>query len=273
MCGIFGVFSSNQALLDRTSNRLSLHLLDHRGPDDSGIYQDEDIFLGHTRLSILDLSHGHQPMVSDNGRFVIVYNGEIYNYLTLRDELLKKRISLSSTSDTEVILNLYQHYGLHDTLDMIEGMFAFGIWDKLEKVLFLARDRIGEKPLYYARTSQDFLFSSEIKSILDTRIIGDELNVDGFYEYFCRSKISGERTFYKDIYELNPGHYFLVNSNGKTPQKRCYWNIVDNYNLGQENMIVDKLEAIDSIEDCLLKSVSSRMISDCLLYTSDAADE
>ena len=262
MCGIFGVISSNQALLDRTSNRLSLHLLDHRGPDDSGIYQDEDIFLGHTRLSILDLSHGHQPMVSDNGRFVIVYNGEIYNYLTLRDELLKKRISLSSTSDTEVILNLYQHYGLHDTLDMIEGMFAFGIWDKLEKVLFLARDRIGEKPLYYARTSQDFLFSSEIKSILDTRIIGDELNVDGFYEYFCRSKISGERTFYKDIYELNPGHYFLVNSNGKTPQKRCYWNIVDNYNLGQENMIVDKLEAIDSIEDCLLKSVSSRMISD-----------
>ena len=111
-----------------------MHLLDLRGPDDSGIYQDEDIFLGHTRLSILDLSHGHQPMVSDNGRFVIVYNGEIYNYLTLRDDLLKKRISLSSTSDTEVILNLYQHYGLHDTLDMIEGMFAFGIWDKLEKV-------------------------------------------------------------------------------------------------------------------------------------------
>ena len=262
MCGIFGLFSSNQDLLDRANNRLSLHLLDHRGPDDSGVYQDEDIFLGHTRLSILDLSHGHQPMVSDNGRFVIVYNGEIYNYLTLREELLSKRINLSTTSDTEVILKLYEHYSVHDTLDMIEGMFAFGIWDKLEKVLFLARDRIGEKPLYYARTGQDFLFSSEIKSILHTGIIGDELNVDGFYEYFCRSKISGERTFYKDIYELNPGHYFLVDFNDKTPTKRCYWDIVDNYKFGQENMIVDKSDAIDSIEECLLGSVNSRMLSD-----------
>ncbi|HCU80796.1 MAG TPA: asparagine synthase (glutamine-hydrolyzing) [Chloroflexi bacterium] len=262
MCGIFGVFSSNQALLNGTSNRLSLHLLDHRGPDDSGIYQDEDIFLGHTRLSILDLSHGQQPMVSDHGRFVIVYNGEIYNYLTLREELLSKRINLATTSDTEVILKLYQHYGVNDTLDMIEGMFAFGIWDKLEKVLFLARDRIGEKPLYYARTGQDFLFSSEIKSILHTGIISDELNVDGFYEYFCRSKISGERTFYKDIYEINPGHYVLVNFNDKTPVKRCYWDIIDNYKLGQENMIVDKSDAIDSIEDCLLESVNSRMLSD-----------
>ena len=262
MCGIFGLFSSNQDLLDRANNRLSLHLLDHRGPDDSGVYQDEDIFLGHTRLSILDLSHGHQPMVSDNGRFVIVYNGEIYNYRTLREELLSKRINLSTTSDTEVILKLYEHYSVHDTLDMIEGMFAFGIWDKLKKVLFLARDRIGEKPLYYARIGQDFLFSSEIKSILHTGIIGDELNVDGFYEYFCRSKISGERTFYKDIYELNPGHYFIVDFNDKTPTKRCHWNIVDNYKFGQENMIVDKSDAIDSIEECLLGSVNSRMLSD-----------
>ena len=262
MCGIFGIYSNRQNLLEVQHNTANLQLLSHRGPDDSGSYRDDRVYLGHVRLSILDVISGKQPMISDDGRFVIVYNGEIYNYLELRDELLSKNHYFKTTSDTEVILKLYQNFGPDHTLSKLEGMFAFSIWDQLEHTLFIARDRIGEKPLYYAYADHAFLFASEIKAITNTGLVSDELHVNGLYEYFCRSKISGLRTFYQNIFELNPGHYLLLSDiNDRSPQY-CYWDLVHEYRIGQNRKIVEESEAHAIVEKCVHNSVQNRMISD-----------
>ncbi len=262
MCGIFGIYSNQQNLLEVQHNSANLQLLSHRGPDDSGSYRDDRVYLGHVRLSILDVISGNQPMISDDGRFVIVYNGEIYNYLELRDELLSKNHYFKTTSDTEVILKLYQNFGPDHTLSKLEGMFAFSIWDQVEHTLFIARDRIGEKPLYYAYADRAFLFASEIKAITNTGLVTDELHANGLYEYFCRSKISGSRTFYQNIFELNPGHYLLLSGvNDRLPQY-CYWDLVNEYRIGQDRKIVKESEAHSIVEKCVHNSVRNRMISD-----------
>src|SRR3990167_5803479 len=169
MCGLVGFFGhSNNAdqsaiLISNMTERLT-----HRGPDDAGIWlnQDDGIALGHRRLAILDLSTaGHQPMHSQDGRYVIVYNGEIYNFLELKQQLQTKGHHFTWHSDTEVILALISEYGLEPSLKLMSGMFAFALWDKKEKNLHLARDRIGEKPLYYGLVNGTFVFGSELKAI------------------------------------------------------------------------------------------------------------
>ena len=262
MCGVFGIYSYNTGLLDAGRNNPALDLLRHRGPDDSGVYQDEYIFIGHTRLSILDIETGQQPMTSDDGRYTIAYNGEIYNYLELRNEISKLDVSFATRSDTEVILKYFQCFGPVETLNRIEGMFAFGIWDRLKSELFLARDRIGEKPMYYAYNANTFVFSSEIKSILSSGIVSDNLNENGLFEYFCRTKIAGSRTFIKDVRELKPGHYMLINDLGVRPCQRKYWDLVTEYMIGRDSKIVNEIEAYQAIETSMLQSFESRMISD-----------
>ena len=262
MCGIFGIYSHNAAILESHRNTASVDLLTHRGPDDSGSYQDKQVFLGHKRLSIVDVGLGKQPMIDSQGRYVIVYNGEIYNYLELRDELVSMDIDFVTRSDTEVVLNLYKHFGPEHTLEKIEGMFSFGIWDKIDKVMFLARDRIGEKPLYLASTQHAVLFASEIKSILRTGVIDGQMNVNGLYEYFCRSKIAGTRTMFEHVYELNPGHYLLINNPSDPLNQRCYWDLTTEYRLASDSYIADELEAHTLVEGSIVDSVNSRMISD-----------
>ncbi len=262
MCGIFGIYSHNPTILESHSNSASVDLLTHRGPDDSGIYNDKQVFLGHKRLSIVDIDLGKQPMIDSQGSYVIVYNGEIYNYRELRDELGSMDIEFNTTSDTEVVLNLYKYFGPERTLEKIEGMFSFGIWDKIEKVMFLARDRIGEKPLYLASTQHTVLFASEIKSILRTGLIDSKLNVNGLYEYFCRSKIAGTRTMFEHVYELNPGHYLLIEDPSEPLQQRCYWDLTTEYRLASQSYVTDELEAHALVEDSIVNSVNSRMISD-----------
>ena len=163
MCGIFGVVN----YLDEQRFKNALSLLNHRGPDDSGSYIDDknQIALGHTRLSIIDTSkNGRQPMVSESKRFIISYNGEIYNYESLRSELTELGYIFKSTTDTEVILNLYVHMG-SEMIDRLDGIFSIAIYDKEAKKVFLARDRFGIKPLYFHHSEESFVFSSETKPI------------------------------------------------------------------------------------------------------------
>ena len=162
MCGILGCISNN---IDRVEFELNLSKLNHRGPDDSGVYFDDNIALGHTRLSIVDLSkNGHQPMISSCGNFIIVFNGEIYNFEEIKRDLIQKKYKFHSNTDTEVILNGYIEYK-EKIADKLSGMFAFSIYNKREKELFFARDRSGIKPLYYLIDNQNFLFASELKAI------------------------------------------------------------------------------------------------------------
>jgi len=207
------------------------------------------------------VAFGKQPMISSDGRFVIVYNGEIYNHLKLKAELAREGVVFTTTSDTEVILKLYQYHGVDYTLNKIEGMFAFAIWDKVEKTLFVARDRIGEKPFYYAHASQAFVFGSEIKLILKSGLVSGEPNRDAFYEYFCRSKVAGSRTMFKNVHELKPGHFVLADGRVTSVRQRQYWDLAEQYTQVQRYQISDKFEAQERVEQHLLDSINSRMIS------------
>jgi asparagine synthase (glutamine-hydrolysing) len=207
MCGIVGKYNLNQESVSPELIKRMCDKLIHRGPDDSGIYVDGNVGLGHRRLSIIDLSEsGHQPMSSQDKSIWITFNGEIYNFQELRKDLISKGYSFKSHTDTEVIIYLYQEYK-EKCLDYIRGMFAFAIWDKNEERLFLARDRIGKKPLFYFNDGKTFIFASEIKSILEDQTVSKEMNYEAFYDYFKYLYIPHPKTIYKNIYKLEPGHY------------------------------------------------------------------
>ncbi len=207
MCGIVGKYNLNQESVSPELIKRMCDKLIHRGPDDSGIYVDGNVGLGHRRLSIIDLSEsGHQPMSSQDKSIWITFNGEIYNFQELRKDLISKGYSFKSHTDTEVIIYLYQEYK-EKCLDYIRGMFAFAIWDKNEERLFLARDRIGKKPLFYFYDAKMFIFASEIKSILEDQTVSKEMNYEAFYDYFKYLYIPHPKTIYKNIYKLEPGHY------------------------------------------------------------------
>ena len=174
----------------------------YRGPDDGGIYTDSAIGLAHRRLSIIDLSElGHQPMASQDEMLWITYNGEIYNFLSLREDLIKKGYRFKSRCDTEVILCLYREYG-EDCLKYLRGMFAFAIWDRRKSRLFLARDRIGKKPLFYYCDDNTFVFASEIKSILRDPEVNKKINYEALSDYFKYLYVPEPKTIYQGIQKL-----------------------------------------------------------------------
>lgn len=262
MCGIFGIFSNNQEIIDDPLNLARTQMLQHRGPDEFGEYRNSRIYLGHNRLSILDVQHGQQPMISVDGNVVIVYNGEIYNYPQLRQHLLAKQIPVQTTCDTEVLILLYQHFGMDALLNQIEGMFAFAIWDKEKQSLLIAKDRIGEKPVYYAQHNETFVFSSEIKTVLATHVVPDDINNGGLYEYFCRSTIAGSRTCFQHVRELTPGNYLSIQNPAEPPQPKVYWDLIDASLHGMNDTDWDFDTAFQQTESVLKQSVLSRMISD-----------
>jgi asparagine synthase (glutamine-hydrolysing) len=199
-----------------------LKTISHRGPDDEGVYHNSGIGLGHRRLSIIDLSAGHQPLTNEDGTVWIVFNGEIYNYKELRSDLKEKGHVFKTQSDTEVIVHLYEEYG-EACVEQLRGMFAFAIWDEREKVLFLARDRVGIKPLYYCQRGNTLVFASEIKAILADPTIHPEVDpgmIDRFLSFYF---LPGEETLFKGICKLAPGSYLVVRKNKISI--RQYWDL------------------------------------------------
>ncbi|TET30710.1 MAG: asparagine synthase (glutamine-hydrolyzing) [Candidatus Heimdallarchaeota archaeon] len=231
MCGILAIVINNpsktEAWLKRSSQLVKL--MAHRGPDAEKIELYKNVILGHRRLSIIDLSNaGIQPMVSDDGRFTLILNGEIYNYIELREELRKLGETFRSETDTEVLMKAYKHYGL-DFFSKINGMFSFIIWDNQKEELLVARDRFGIKPLYYSFIDGDLIISSEIKPIIAVKenIKPDFATIYDFVLY--TSLDHSNRTFFDDIYRFPSGHYSIITKkNNKNPlQFNRYWDLVE----------------------------------------------
>jgi asparagine synthase (glutamine-hydrolysing) len=256
MCGIAGftnfgnaIGNINEIIEDMTNT------LKHRGPDDSGTYITCNVALGQTRLSVIDLNFGHQPMISEDGRYVIVYNGEVYNYKEIRKTMEEKGYKFRTQSDTEVILKAYIEYG-EECLQLFNGMFALVIYDTDRKNLFIARDRLGVKPLYYTVQNKNIIFASEIKAILKYPNIPRNPNLNGISSYLGYRYVVGNETLFENIYVLEAGHYMICNEYGINKVK--YWDIPiieEEEDLGEEYYKV-------KVKELLSESVKYRMISD-----------
>jgi len=206
MCGIVGIFDLSGK---REINRELLHIMNesqlHRGPDEGGLHIEPGLGLGHRRLSIIDLSSGQQPMHSADGNVVLTYNGEVYNFPELRKELEASGYTFKTHCDTEVIVYAWQAWG-EDCVLRLRGMFAFAIWDREKQTLFLARDRLGIKPLYYSETKKgQFIFSSELKALKEHPDLPKEMDPTAIEDYFGFGYIPDPKTIYKDVYKLEPG--------------------------------------------------------------------
>ncbi len=250
MCGICGGVTDYNLNIEEMVNSIK-----HRGPDFQGVYRDNTVYLGHARLSILDLSKGaNQPMVDSNRDYVLVYNGEVYNFKDIRESLYRLGYKFKTNSDTEVILKGFIEWGV-ELFKKLNGMFAFAIYDKMKDRLYIVRDRFGIKPLYYYYDGENLIFASEIKAILKSKLVKRELSYQGLYEYMHFSTTLGESTFYSDIKKLKTGHYIE------------YYNKTINIYPYRLNYSVtpstDSLEeAIYNIKDLFEKSVKSQLVSD-----------
>ncbi|WP_272969230.1 asparagine synthase (glutamine-hydrolyzing), partial [Alteromonas australica] len=255
MCGIAGFSLFNHQEGGQASLTSMHEAIHHRGPDASGTYLDEHIGLCHRRLSILDLSEaGNQPMFSADGNLVIVFNGEIYNFLELRAELEAEGVQFKSHTDTEVILALYAREGTQ-CLGKLNGMFAFALWDKTKQELFIARDRLGKKPLYYFSHNGRFAFGSEIKAILALENIPREIRLDAVYDFFAYQYVPDPKSIFKHIHKLPPAHYLLLNKDG--------FSISEYWDLSFKNTSRDSEETHKAqLKGLLEKVTKQRMVSD-----------
>lgn len=257
MCGITGIFEfGRDARASAAALREMCRVMTHRGPDDDGLYTDGCLGLGMRRLSIVDLTTGHQPISNEDGTLWIVFNGEIYNHLALREQLIARGHSYSTHSDTETIVHLFEEYGA-DCVQHLRGMFAFAIWNRNTKTLFIARDRLGIKPLYYKLTPERLLFGSEIKVVLAHGGIRPEFNRVALPEFLAFGYLSGEDTFYAGIGKLLPGHTMTVGPDGK-PEIRQYWNL-DASNPHESR---DENYYVRSYRELLEGAVQSHLMSD-----------
>ncbi len=214
MCGIAGILElTRDARANAAALREMCRVMTHRGPDDEGFYTDGAAGIGMRRLSIVDLATGHQPISNEDGSLWIVFNGEIYNHLALREQLMARGHAYTTHSDTETILHAFEEYG-SDCVQHLRGMFAFAIWNRKTKKLFIARDRLGIKPLYYQLTPERLLFGSEIKVILAHAGARPEFNCATLPEYLAFGYLSGEETFYRGIRKLLPGHTMTIGLDG-----------------------------------------------------------
>lgn len=224
MCGIAGIFnyhSTKEPSAERNVRNM-LSMIHHRGPDESGIYLNQNIGIGSVRLSIIDLSTGQQPLADESENFWIVYNGEIFNYPELRTELINKGIRLKTHSDTEVVVQMYALFG-EECLNRFNGQFAFCIWDKVKKELFLARDRVGIRPLFYWNENNSFAFCSEIKGLFALDQIEKTLNRESLSQIFTFWSTLTPNTPFENIFELQPGHYMRLNEKGIEIKK--FWSL------------------------------------------------
>ncbi len=264
MCGICGFLNKKvlpSEILWEMSNTLS-----HRGPDDKGIYINQissstttyQIGLGNRRLSIIDLTEsGHQPMCNERGDIGIVFNGEIYNFQELREELQRKGHRFKGKSDTEVILHSYEQWG-KECLQKFNGMFAFAIWDEKKRMFFIARDRVGIKPLYYYFKDGNFAFASELKSLLKYPLFEKELNKKSLYYYLLFQYVPTPYSIFENTWKLPPGHYLILRE-GKKIELKKYWDVLEKRRKIEKKSMQ---EYIEEWEELLKSSVKYRLISD-----------
>ena len=256
MCGISGFVSLRGGGVDRDLLGAMIGTLSHRGPDATGVYAGEGTGLAHARLSIIDLSGGGQPMSIADGRFWITFNGEIFNYLELREELIQKGHSFATRSDTEVILHLYQEEG-ENCVQRLNGQWAFAIWDTSAKKLFLSRDRVGVRPLFYTQTADQFLFASEIKALFASPDVVRNLDPVALDQIFTFWVTLPPRTAFKDISQLPPGHS-LVLENGQLRIWK-YWNLEYEPDCGS---VEDEKRLSEELLALLLDATRIRLRSD-----------
>jgi asparagine synthase (glutamine-hydrolysing) len=244
MCGICGVYQANGEPLAERQLREMLTPLVHRGPDDEGVYLDEHVALGMRRLSIIDLAGGKQPMTNEDGAVIVVCNGEIYNYRELTAWLRQRGHTFATESDTEVIVHLYEDFG-EECVQHLRGMFAFAVWDARRQRLFLARDRLGIKPLYYTSANGRLIFGSEIKALLRHPHVQARLNVEGLGHFLSLKYVPAPLTMFADILALPPGHTLHCDANGV--DIRSYWDLsfeVEKPGVMQEQTYAEQLEEL-----------------------------
>lgn len=276
MCGFVGYINKEKDKKDNIKKMADL--IAHRGPDSEGYYTDENIALGFRRLSIIDLNNGSQPIYNEDKSKVIIFNGEIYNFEPLREDLIKKGHTFTTKTDTEVILHGYEEYG-EKILDKLRGMFAFVIYDKNTKELFAARDFYGIKPFYYAKMGNTFIFGSEIKSFLIHPHFKKELN-SKMLEYYLTFQYSpGNETFFKNVYKLMPGHY-LKYKKGKLEVKKYYeikfkedkTKTYDEWKKGIKKRLADSIKA-HKISDVEVGSFLSSGVDSSFIAASSDVDK
>ena len=229
MCGIAGIVRvSGERAIERAELERMAGVLEHRGPDEAGVWRDEvsgRCGLGHRRLAIIDRAGGQQPLSNEDGSIWICYNGECYNYRQLRGELEAGGHKFRTQSDTEVIVHLYEEYG-YNCVEHIRGMYAFAVWDQKRRVLFLARDRMGQKPLYYAYHQGRFIFASECKAILQAEDFPRRPNDVAIGQYLLLGYITAGQSGFADIHQLPPAHTLVVDAERFTePVPGRYWSI------------------------------------------------
>ncbi|MEB3160074.1 MAG: asparagine synthase (glutamine-hydrolyzing) [Synechocystis sp.] len=259
MCGITGIFNTNGEPVSRVILRAMTEAIAHRGPDSDGLYVDGHMGLGHRRLAILDLSDaGRQPMVSRDGRYVLSYNGEIYNFLELRAELTALGYNFQSQTDTEVLLYGYAEWGAK-ILERLNGMFAFALWDRSLKTLFLARDRYGIKPLYYAQLGNVLIFASEVKALLAHPDYRVEMDKEGLLEYFTFQNFFTPKTLFKGVKLLPAGYSLTVAENcpvdGVIQQ---YWD----YQFQEPVQVAQEQDYLEELDRLFRQAINRQLISD-----------
>lgn len=256
MCGIAGLVHHDRSRpADRAAVIAMRDVMAYRGPDDSGEYFDGALGFGFRRLSIIDLSGGHQPMLDPDGRHCLVFNGEIYNYQALREELIARGHVFRTQSDSEVILELYRAHG-RGCVEFLNGMFAFAIWDRAERRLFLARDRMGVKPLYYVEASGSVAFASEIKSLFLSGLIQPECRPDAFAEYMLFRQVAGPDTMFRGVKSLPPGCTLTV-QDGRAELRR-FWSPRPS----EPPRALTRDEAYETFASLIQDSVRLRLVSD-----------
>ena len=258
MCGIVGILRLNdrneidRSLLARMNDRQ-----EHRGPDGFGYHVEPGVGLGHRRLSIIDLAGGKQPLFNEDGSVVVTYNGEIYNFKQLTEELIALGHQFRTHCDTEVIVHAWEEWG-EDCVERFNGMFGFAIWDRNRRALFIARDRLGIKPLYYSITAdQQFLFSSELKGLLVHPSLSREVCAPAVEDYFTFGYIPDPKTILAGVYKLPPGHTLLVRAEKAVPEPRRYWDVA--FHAGP---VADEAEVRLDLVDRLGQCVRKRMIAE-----------
>lgn len=259
MCGICGEFNFLSKAVNPSDIKQMADSIAHRGPDDYGIYCDGVIGLGHRRLSIIDLSPcGKQPMWSNDKSLCIVFNGEVYNYQEIKQELLAAGYNFSSTTDTEVVINAIHFWGLEKAVSKFIGMFAFAVWDSNRKILSLCRDRAGIKPLYYYINEKVMLFGSELKALLAHPEFKKELNQGAVGQYFINGYFLDNHTVFKNVFRLTPGHYLTITRSG-TLQHHKYWGL-DSIERGSFKGSFE--DAVIGLEQLFESAFNYRLVSD-----------